>query len=122
MVGEGMEDIKRFFTLLKRSFGFNKPQYIVYDKFKGRIELTKGEMIQLVAVEITEGRRIYTLHRTDGPAWIYDDLYRYYINGVVSNKQEVEAIHIELENMSLAERLTDPREWVRNLRKEGEQE
>lgn len=59
-----------------------------------------------------------TFHRIDGPAieWNNGECY-YYLDGTrCKTKEEYIEILNEVYNMSLAEKLTDPRRWVRELK------
>jgi hypothetical protein len=53
-------------------------------------------------------------HRVDGPAIEYvNGLKEWYIEGIKYTEEQFLKIIDEVKNMTLAERLTDPRWWVR---------
>jgi uncharacterized Fe-S cluster-containing protein len=76
------------------------------------------------AIEYSDGDKAWwvdgKLHRVDGPAVEYTDGNKvWYVDGIFYWEQEFDKIMKEVNEMSLAMKLTDPRWWVREM---GERE
>jgi hypothetical protein len=96
-----------------------RPWVTCYTK-SGRIKFTKEQWME-GSKRLSLDQKF--LHRLDGPAVIYSDGEGYYwIDGEGYKEDKFRATIAAVKRMSLAERLTDPRDWVRELKGEPPEE